>query len=228
MAEGTTMTGFADLVQAALPAGRRLPDELRAALDHLEAIGARIDNEHGSFVRLYPGEPEDGQSGVYFAVPDADHLRHYTGNPDAAETSSVVPIARTGGDGSYAALWFDGDRTRYGHLGSGSGSSWVGLIADDTVGFLRFLAIGYGEPAWPEVHALTPAEDLARELAEADDADGAETFAWQPPDALRSWLRTTFGVEVPERATEIVAVTPHIDAESDDDPFWRQVAAISR
>ncbi|WP_377322592.1 hypothetical protein ACFJIY_24310 [Pimelobacter simplex] len=90
------MTGFADLVQAALPAGRRLPDELRAALDHLEAVGARIDNEHGSFVRLYPGEPEDGQSGVYFAVPDPDHLRHYTGNPDATETSSVVPIARTG------------------------------------------------------------------------------------------------------------------------------------
>ena len=217
------MGDFADRLQAGLTDDRRLPDELRAALDFLEEIGARVDNDHGTFLRLYPGEPEAGQSGVFFALPDPDHLRHYTGNTDAAETSSVVPVARTGGDGSYAALWYDGDRARYGHLGSGSGSSWVGLIADDTVDFLRFLAIGYGEPAWPEVHTVTPAEDLAAELAEA-----SEHFDLRPPRELQDWLRHTFGVTTPDRADEIVARTPHIDAAADDDPFWRHIVAISR
>ena len=219
------MGDFADRLQAGLTDDRRLPDTLRAALDFLEEIGARIDNDHGTFLRLYPGEPEDGQSGVYFALPDPAHLRYYTGNDDPAETSSVVPIARTGGDGSYAALWYDGDRVRFGHLGSGSGSSWVGLIADDPVDFLRFLAIGYGEPAWPEVHALTPAEDLARELA---DADESERFDLRPPVELQDWLRRTFGATTPARADEIVARTPHIDSETDDDPFWRHISAISR
>lgn len=67
--------------------------------------------------------------------------------PDPA--ARLWPFAQTGGEGSTAALWRDGEgRVRIVHLGSGSGSMMTCVLADDAVDFLRLLAIGYREICW--------------------------------------------------------------------------------
>ncbi|MGK3816862.1 hypothetical protein, partial [Enterococcus faecium] len=71
----------------------------------------------------------------------------------------LAPIIRTGGDGSYAALWLDDEgKQRFVHMGSGSGSTWMGVICEGAVDMLRLMAIGYDELCWPEHFDITPVE----------------------------------------------------------------------
>jgi hypothetical protein len=95
-------------------------------------------------------------------------------------------------------------------MGSGSGSTWAGVLADDPVDVLRFLAIGYRESCWPEYHHQPP-EDIA----------GDEGFV--PPLAFREWVTRSFGVAIPRTAREIIPMTPHMDERPADDPFLRWV-----
>ena len=115
-----------------------------------------------------PGYVHCGQGGELFGTLDGDrHLGTSIGlrGHGADETSSYIqdwfgevrdeprpwlwPFARTGSDGSTAALWLGIDgATRIVHLGSGSGSMMTCVLAEDPVDFLRLLAIGYREICW--------------------------------------------------------------------------------
>ena len=56
-----------------------------------------------------------------------------------------------------AAFWLDDDgKQKIVHLGSGSGSTLVCVLADDCVDFLRLLAIGYDEICWNEEFLQPP------------------------------------------------------------------------
>ena len=51
-----------------------------------------------------------------------------------------------------AAFWLDdAGKQRIVHLGSGSGSTLVCILAEEAIDFLRLLAIGYDEICWSEV-----------------------------------------------------------------------------
>ncbi|SEC50458.1 hypothetical protein SAMN04488550_1926 [Gordonia malaquae] len=199
-----SMTPFTDRLVALLPAGIVLPQPILTTFDWLADNGHVDDATDHLHARLVP-VGIDSLSEVAVDV-DPDFMTYW--HDDESKRDRVIPLFRTGGDGSHAGLWVDDDgRSRFVHLGSGSGSTWSGVSTDDAVDFLRFLAIGYDEPCWPEAHALTPEEVYA---AEVDNDDPPFTA----PTAFQTFLRTTFAVDIPDRGVDIVTTA----ADMDDDP----------
>lgn len=224
--------GFADEIAAAMPATMTLPDELRAAFDWLESVGAvqayarPRPGGPKRFATLYPadsGIAPDRQSLVTFEALD-DFYYDYPNLPPAKVRERLFLFARTGGDGSQAGLWLD-DRGRMHlvHLGSGSGSVWFGRMTVSPLNFLRFLAIGYAEPAFDEGHSLTAEENWlqANGLTGQDRASLEASGRWEPtvpPFAFQDFLKQRFGTTIPDRATDAI-LTPDGDREPEPDDF---------
>ena len=228
---GGTAPGFADELAASFPPSIAMPKELRAALDWLESQGAvqhyRNPSEDGPlrFATLYPadsGVPEFRQSLAVFQVfPDF----HYEGASYPADIRDrLVWFARTGGDGSMAGLWIDdAGKTQIVHFGSGSGSIWWGVATDSMLDFLRFLAIGYTEPAFDEHHDSTPMEAFLFNYG-LDGIDPADLDpqildeAPAPPRAFQAFLTERFGTTIPERGSQVIT-SPRGDRNPPVTPF---------
>jgi hypothetical protein len=217
------VTTLRQAIDDSLPEGFTLPVEWATTFDWLQDHGY-VGEVHGA---PYAGvhRPGDGSSSsLAFHPAEPEFMKYWLGNPDVDDQVAVV--VRTGGDGSHAALWRDGDGVqRIVHLGSGSGSDAVGVLVDNPVDLLRLMAIGYDELCWPSSHALTPREVFDAEVEEIGDRDGARAFAL--PDEFRSFVATTFGVTIPERADEVVGDLQGMDDDEAGaaDPFcaWLDV-----
>lgn len=226
------MTGFAQRMLQSFPEGMPVPDSLQAFFRWIEAqglarVGGRDNDYHYGLI-----DPALTRSNVYLTPVDPDHWGHWTDNHDRPDLARrVAPFCRTGGDGSYAALWTDDTGVqRIVHLGSGSGSTMMCVLAHDPVDFLRLLAIGYDELCWPEIHHRTPQSlhDERREEFEENgwEEDLAELGAFRPPSALRNWVGSTFGVAIPDTASELIIDPADMDGdETSDDLFWLWVRA---
>lgn len=216
------MVTFAGEVAASFPSQVTLPPEFRLALRWMEANGFvhPFRRRDGRYASLFPSALENrSSSSITITAVDPAHARGWF-RIDAAASTRLAPFIRTGGDGSSAALWLDDDGPqRFVHMGSGSGSVMMCVIADSAVDMLRLLAIGYDEICWPDDFGLTAAEVLER--------DGTED-EYTAPTSFRDWVATTFGVSIPERASEIVKATASMDEESSDDPFWRWIRSYDR
>lgn len=207
---------FADYVRASLPDAMALPAEFVAALDWMDdndCVHASPTSEGRRYATLYPGRtPGQGMSCVSIHAVDPEDAVYWMGK-GVAGAERLAPFIRTGYDGSYAALWRDPqDKLRFVHLGSGSGSTWAGVITDDPVTMLRFLAIGYPEPCWPAMLELTPLEAY-----EEDDFSDEAPFT--PPTQFQQWVSRTFNVAIPAHAHDLVPTTPDMDAANPTDPF---------
>ena len=225
------MTSNADKLIASFPAGMALPDELIAWFRWLDEQGLyrNFDGEGFPHVLI---DPAMEKSSVYLTMVDPEHIGYWLGNHDLAIAARVAPFCRTGGDGSYAAVWLDDQgATQFVHLGSGSGSTMTGIMADNTADFLRLLAIGYDELCWPEIHELTP-RTLYDDRFEEIEADyGAEEARndlgeFTEPAALRKWVATTFNATIPDTASEIMPDMANMDADTSNDPFWLWTDAV--
>jgi hypothetical protein len=97
----------------------------------------------------------------------------------------------------------------------------MGVITDDAVQFLRFLAIGYLDACWPEEHRLRPVEAYG-----ACWGGDAEAPPFDPPLNFQRWLSQAFGVVIPETASEVVETAPGMDDEASADPFWAWVRRV--
>jgi hypothetical protein len=197
-------------ISRTLPAPLRLPDEIAAALDWIDIVGAtgRTRRSDRLFGVLDPNFVDAmGGSCIAFEPTDPGHAPAWTGNTNPAITNRLAPFIRTGGDGSYAAFWLDDHgRQQIVHLGSGSGSLMTGVMVRSPLDFLRLLAIGYEELCWPEVLHLPPhAAAMNPELLVL-------------PLRFRHWLTSTFDVSIPTTALEIMLPPADMDRASDD-PF---------
>ncbi|TIW18590.1 MAG: SMI1/KNR4 family protein [Mesorhizobium sp.] len=186
--------------------------------------------EQNGFVRqgairycgLYPAAVRQGSNTAYahFTKVDSNHGGYWLGNHETSVTSRLAPFIATGADGSYAGLWLDDSgRQRFVHMGSGSGSTLACVLANDAVDLLRFLAIGYEETCWPDLFDLTPEDAYAEKYPNEP---------YRPPFEFRHWVETSFGVQIPKTASEIVGQIAGTDDDYSDDPFWqwaRKVAA---
>jgi hypothetical protein len=234
-AEGTAVASvsFADEIAAGMPPSMAMPAQIREALDWLEqngAVGRQGNDPNGQrYAMLYPadsGVDEDLKSLVWFSVFE-DFNYDYMNLPLDAVKQRLFLFVTTGGDGSSAGLWLDDTgQMHFVHLGSGSGSVWFGIITDDPVDFLRFLAIGYGEPAFDNYHALTPDEEWAAANGEdiADREELIEDGEWEAtvaPEAFQDFLAARFGVTIPARAADLLG------PKRDDDSFARWLKEIS-
>ena len=223
------MAVFVDAMYASFPSGIRVPDPLVQFFQWIEDNGLyrNFDGEGYQHAIIDPAA-EDSCIGI---VPvDPDHARQWLDKRDPYAHLRLAPFCRTGGEGSYAALWLDNaGAVQIVHMGSGSGSVLIGIMVDDPVNFLRLLAIGYNELCWGEVHGLTPEQVVEAEHPDIADYDEEELEYVQrpvPPIALQQWVSNTFGVSIPATASEIMPVLPSMDADHSDDPFWAWVRSL--
>ncbi|MCA8919494.1 MAG: SMI1/KNR4 family protein [Planctomycetes bacterium] len=198
---------FADEFRAVLCPGMSLPNEFEQLFNWLERSG-RVVEHHG----VRHGEAPRGAE-FYFMPEGNQYLHHWFGTDDPKVIGRVSIIARTGADGSMAGIWLDGSGgQKFVHLGSGSGSTLTCVLAADPVDFLRLTAIGYDELCWPFEFDTAPSAD--GDVAGVDDPE------------YREWVTSTFSVEIPETASEIVKQPDEMQTKEPRDEFCRWLAAI--
>jgi hypothetical protein len=109
-----------------------------------------------------------------------------------------------------AAFWLADDGSqKIVHLGSGSGSTTVCVLADDAVDFLRLLAIGYDEICWGDHFAGRP--------------NVGSDFVVEANHAFVDWVTGTFRVTIPTRGAEIVKHHATMEDADSKDAFWQWV-----
>lgn len=216
------MSTIANQIQSSLPAGMHLPESLEKLFVWIESNGLYVDQPSGTRIGfLYPQEKmrsqatEDGRPGgtdiAFEAVGNSD-LNHWFGHERPEVLNRLYVFAKTGADGSMAAFWLNEEGQQViVHLGSGSGSTMVCILAEDPVDFIRLLAIGYDEICWGEHFDVTPEET---------DPD----FIVAPNLPFRKWVERTFGRKIPETGHEIVRNPEDMGAEDPLDTFNRWVS----
>ena len=212
------------IMRTLLP-GMFLPEPLRLLFQWIEANDFIVDRPTGERIgflfledELRAGWTETERPGgttIEFFAEGNTNLKYWFGHERADVLNRLCVFANTGAEGSMAALWLDPDGTqRIVHLGSGSGSTMVCVLADDAVDFIRLLAIGYDEICWNS------------ELARPPNSGGAErAFVVHPNTKFQDWVRTTFNVEIPRVGTDIVKHVSEIGDENSSDHFNQWVAA---
>jgi hypothetical protein len=218
------MSQFVDTMLASFPPCNPPPEPIVQFFHWIEQQGLhRVDINGGPYALV---DPDADSSSVTIEPVDLSASRDWTHSDDPAVYERLALFCRTGGDGSYAALWRDDNGQQHiVHLGAGSGSILLGIMVASPLDFLRALAIGYDELCWDEIHELTPQEAFLEE--NPDYEDEPDSFdPPKPPLALRDWVTRTFGVSIPERASEVLKAMPSMNEDSSD-PFHRWVMGRS-
>jgi hypothetical protein len=211
-----------DQISQTLQPGMSIPELLRLLFDWIEQRGTYVDRNGERVGYLFPPDTMDeewtdsGRPGgtlVSFMPEGNVSMKRWFGHERPEMLERMCVFCRTGGDGSKAAFWLDPNGgQKIVHLGSGSGSTLVCVLADDPVDFLRLLAIGYDEICWPEAFDSPP--------------DAAGDFVVQPNVEFQEWVRTTFSVSIPTTASEIVRHPSVMEEKTSLDPFHRWVRSI--
>lgn len=137
-------------------------------------------------------------------------MKYWFGHEAHEMLSRLCVFAKTGKEGSMAAIWLDpAGGQKIVHLGSGSGSTLVCVLAEEPIDFLRLLAIGYDEICWDEQFPAPPNQYPGLFI--------------HPHAAFRDWVSTTFGVSIPSTGREIVKCPAHMEDTVSEDPFHRWV-----
>jgi hypothetical protein len=205
-------------IERTLLPGMRVPEPLALLFAWIEDNGCCIDRKGQRVGFLYslqklkaewtPDERPGGTHIEFFA--QGNDLKYWFGHDRPEVLNRLCVFAKTGSDGSMAAFWIDDHgKQRIVHLGSGSGSTLVCVLADDPVDFLRLLAIGYDEICWNS------------HFTEPPNSEGGSIV--HPNVEFQNWVTRTFSVSIPKTAAEIVKHPSKMgDAESPDD-FWQWV-----
>jgi hypothetical protein len=204
---------FVNVTLARVPRGFDFFEPLHLLFEWVEEQGYVVMGRDGELYGSLCGDARVGTSVElrgYTAEQTTSYARSWFGDVAENPAARLWPFAQTGGEGSMAALWLDGDRqTRVVHLGSGSGSLLTCVLADNGLDFLRLLAIGYMEICWSEEFAAPP---------QPWDEDGDTVNA-----PYRNWLHCTFGATIPATALEIVPEPVEMGDPATHDPFCRWV-----
>lgn len=224
---------FVDKLTTLMPAGVTLAPELVQTFDWMEDQDWLHIRDGGTpedhWLSIYPPEIMKqnfpNASLVGFGGTTLPYTGHWS-TPDPAVDARIVEIATTSGDGGRAAIWVDdAGKQWFVHLGH----DVIGVISDDPVVLLQWLAMGYGEPGAMEATDLTPLQ-LAMEYNGVEtEAELAEYDALPlMPEAFQAYLHTTFGRELPAtaRALGIADFTYYGDPDSTD-PFVRWLASVT-
>ncbi|MDB6077000.1 MAG: hypothetical protein JWO82_747 [Akkermansiaceae bacterium] len=208
-----------DQLQSQLPPGMEIPAPLKQLYDWIESRGMIVTRRNGEKAGfLFPpdamnaGWTKAGRPGgtlIEFVSPAETGLQQWFGASNTAVLNRLCVFAKCGSDGSMAAFWLDehGDQ-KIVHMGSGSGSTLLCVLAGSVVDFLRLLAIGYDEICWPEAFPLPPDHS---------------SFRVEPNTAFQEWVETTFSVTIPATASEIVKCPSSMDERDPADGFAKWV-----
>ena len=152
----------------------------------------------------------------------------YTGHwsiPDPAIDSRIAEFGETSGDGGRVAIWCDDARKQqYVHIGHDS----LGIITDDPLVLLQFLAMGYPEPGALEKTDITPMQAYLEHHGLVSptgfDPEGMPVL----PTALQGFLKQRFNLDIPATAADIgiTDFASYQDATTTD-PFARWIATAT-
>lgn len=218
------MPKLEDQLVRALQPGMSVPDPFKRLFEWIEDKGLYIDRASGErFGALYPeaalrkGWTESERPGgtiIEFHAEGNSSLHHWFGHKRQEVLSRLCVFAKTGADGSMAALWLAPDgRQLIVQLGSGSGSLMVCVLAEEPVDFLRLLAIGYDELCWGDAYSMIP---------NANTSDGS--IVVRPNEPFQAWVQDTFGVQIPTTGAEIVRHPDDLGTPDSRDIFNQWVA----
>lgn len=191
---------FSNGIRACLPDGMHLPDAFATTFDWLEALGWSGIFKHGDqsafssrYLSIYPLSKQmiHGVSYVVFSFEAGPPLHA----PPEDVMARIVTLGKIAGDGGTLSLWLDDSGTQriavFNH-----GLPY--LLTDDPLVALQFLAIGYPEPGAISDPTLTAAEQAQQDMADPPVL----------PDAFRAFLTETFGVTIPDRASDLGITIP--------------------
>jgi hypothetical protein len=211
------------IIQTLVP-GMHLPEPLKALFAWIETNGLYAERPTGERIGFLFPEAElrsgwtdterPGGTNIEFFAEGNGNLKYWFGHDRPEVLSRLCVFAKTGAEGSMAALWLDphGEQQIV-HLGSGSGSVMVCILARDPVDFLRLLAIGYDEICWGEEFSMPPSAHAA-----------GGSLVVHPNDKYQKWVQATFGVSIPRTGKEIVKHPDEMGVANSQDPFNKWVA----
>lgn len=222
------MKTFARNLASLMPTGITLPPELIEAFDWLEdqgwhhIRGTGAPDEH--WLSIYPAEELNalGASHVSFGGSTLPYTGHWS-TPNPAIDARIAEMAVSSGDGGRVAIWLDeAGKQLFVHIGHDS----LGVISDDPVVVLRFLAMGYPEPGALERTDITPLQATLDYHGVAQLSDLAPDEQPVMPTAFQDFLTQRFGASGARTARDlgIADFTPYHD-ETGTDPFARWIAA---
>ena len=205
-------------LEQVLPKGMKIPNEIRLLYQWIEDNGFFVDNSGGRVGFLHSEKEmknsrteteREGGTIIEFAAGGTENLKYWFGGKDNEEIRNRLCVfAQSGGEGSECAFWLtEKNELKIVHMGSGSGSILSCVLADNAVDFLRLLAIGYDEICWDECFPYPPNEN---------DKD----FIVKPNKKFQDWVKSTFAVEIPQTALEIVKYPATMDDDSSEDEFF--------
>lgn len=215
------MPTLGEQIERTLRPGMTMPEPLRKLFGWMEENNCILVGKDGKRTGVLHPAPPSGRLGqapgcqASFAAEDQTVLEHWFGHSRPEVLDRLCVFASTGGDGSMGAFWLDEqNRQRIVHLGSGSGSTMVCVLAEEPVDFLRLLAVGTAEICWDHELSQTPEESAA--------LDGGE---FKQNTLFRGWVERTFGVTIPSKGIEIVKHPCEMYDEDPADRFCRWVNA---
>ncbi|MGF6183867.1 hypothetical protein ABIB42_004925 [Massilia sp. UYP32] len=212
---------FTDEMVAAFPLRNPLPELLRKTFHFMEEHGCLRSRHDGvRYMTVHPELEYSNLTTTAVHLPDPAATACWTKSNDPDVNDRLVIFLRTGGDGSWAGLWRDDDgQQRIVHLGSGSGSVMLCVLAENMEDLLRLLAIGYDELCWPDQFQQTPDEVREEEDEENDYPP--------PPQLFRHYLEGILGLSIPTRASDIFLNTVSMDESESNDPFWNWLRLLN-
>lgn len=209
---------YANELRQRLPKGMTLPEPFAQTFDWLEAQG--WTTSHGlpgddpfaqQSLLIYPPdfEPAHQASMVSFAYEPGPPVFA----PPAEALERITTFATIDGSGGCMSFWLDD-----------AGKQWIvvfnhgypHVMTDDPLVALQFLAIGYLEPGT----LLEPTMTVA-DCAELDAYLPEEMPI--PPEGFRAFLTETFGVTIPERASDLGIRIPEAGASDPIRDYMRRI-----
>ncbi len=136
-------------------------------------------------------------------------MKYWFGFNCSEVRQNLVEIVSIGWDSSMVALWNDQGHLKYVAMGSGSGSTLMCVLAENTIDFRRLTAIGYTELCWNEHYDMIPSKTLYD-----------EEVKYEINEPYRKWFQETFDVIIPSKASELIGKVALMDDKESDDSFF--------
>ncbi|WP_158996611.1 hypothetical protein [Pigmentibacter ruber] len=214
------MKTFLEEMKESFPKSIPMPPEIEAMFLWLEQNGFVHKYTHTDerFANLYQEHLIDhGGAFAQFIFAEIDSNKYYTGSDDPFINNRLALFVRVDKCGDRAGIWLDDDGNLNYVFVPSHGEPGC-FLTDNTIDFIRLLAIGYENLALDN-YDLTAKEEYKNYLGNDND----EPLPLEPIE-FREWVDQTFSVKVPKYGNEIVKIQPSKVEENSPDPFllWCQ------
>ncbi len=213
-----------------MSSGITLPPELIETFDWLQDQGWLHIRDGGApqdhWLSVYPSQflTHPVASYVVFGGTDIPYTNHWP-EPDPNVDDRLAEIAETSGDGGRVAIWLDETgKQQFVHIGHDS----LGVITDDPLVLLQFLAMGYPAPGALTQTDITPLQATLEhhDIITLDELGPDD----QPiaPTKLQGFLKQRFDLSMPETAHNLgINNFAEYQCPHTTDPFAKWITSVT-